>query len=68
MARLLKTTVVALGLAGFALSFPVTTAEALPFHHKVCHTTWRHHHKHVTCHWVTFRKHPIRSTLKEFWD
>lgn len=68
MAQLLKTTVVALGLAGFAFSVPVTPAEAAPFHHKVCKTTWRHHHKHVTCHWVAFRKHPIRSTLREFWE
>ena len=64
MARLLKTTVLAIGLIGFAL--PVTVAEAAPFHHKVCHTTWRHHHKHTSCHWVMFRKHPIRSTLHEF--
>lgn len=68
MARLLKTTIVALGLAGFALTVPVTTAEAAPFYHKVCKTTYRHHHKHVTCHRVMFRHHPIRSTLKEFWD
>ena len=49
MARLLKTTVVALGLAGLVL--PVTGAEAFPFHHKVCHTTYdHHHHGHTTCH------------------
>ena len=66
MARLLKTTVVALGLAGFV--FPVTGAEAFPFHHKVCQTTYHHHHGHTTCHWVVFRDHPIRSTLQEFVD
>ena len=68
MARLLKTTIVALGLAGFALTLPVTVAEAFPFYHKVCKTTYRHHHKHVTCHRVMFRKHPIRDTIKEFAD
>jgi hypothetical protein len=68
MSQLLKTTVVALGLAGFAFTVPVTTAEAAPFYHKVCQTTYRHHHKHTTCHRVMFRHHPIRSILKEFSD
>ena len=67
MARLLMTTVVALGIAGLVL--PVTRGEAFPFHHKVCQTTYdRHHHEHTTCHWVVFRDHPIRSTLQEFVD
>jgi hypothetical protein len=68
MTRLFKTSVVALGLAGFALTLPVSTAEAFPFYHKVCETTYRDHHKHVTCHRVMFRKHPVRDTIHEFAD
>jgi hypothetical protein len=68
MARLLTTTVVALGLAVSTLILPVASAEAFPFYHKVCETTYSHHHKHVVCHRVMFRKHPIRSILREFWD
>ncbi len=68
MSRLLKATIVTLGLAGFAFSVPVTSAEAAPFYHKVCKTTYRNHHKHVVCHRVMFRHHPIRSILREFSD
>jgi hypothetical protein len=68
MTRLFKTSVVALGLAGFALTLPVSTADAFPFYHKVCETTYSHHHKHVVCHRVMFRRHPIRDTIREFAD
>lgn len=65
MTRLLNTTILVLGVAFMS---PVTVAEAFPFHHKVCHTTWHNHHKHTRCHWVVFRQHPIRDTIREFLD
>lgn len=66
MSRLLMAGAVALGVAGGSVSVPA--AQAAPFYHKVCKTSYVHHKKQVTCKRVMFRKHPVRSILKEFAD